>query len=108
MAEVPLRVDRSLLTPEQLALYDTWLEFFQHPGWKLFGEAMTPTMESNSRGYESAVGEQALGFLQGQTATFRQIFRHPSQVEASFLHLTGQLDQEVDTNDPVQPADWRV
>ena len=102
------RVDKTLLTEAQRGMYDTWQDFFSHPGWELMLRLLEPHIQSVDGQWEDCVGEQHLGRLQGSSKTFRFILSLPSQIEVEYLGMTGQLDGEVDTDDPVQPADWRA
>jgi hypothetical protein len=57
--------------------------------------------------YDTAVGEQHLGRIQGGLQVLRTLFSYNIRVETEFLALTGQLDSEDQvTDDPTQPGGW--
>ena len=105
-----IKVDRNLLTRQQRDEFDAWMDLFNHPGYKMLLERYVPHVNRIQIQFESAVGEQHLGSLQGALKTLRNLFSMPEQIQMEFLAVTGQLEQTQGqvTDDPVQPTDWQA
>lgn len=113
MEQKPIVLDKTLLTPEQRAEYDTWEKFFHGEDWTRLVSRVEPDISVLQNGYAKVRGEQNLGFLQGSLHVYYRVFVNlPDMINAEFLLLTGQLGNEEEedhrSDDPVSPEDWRV
>lgn len=100
-------VDRTLLTPEQRAEYDEWRQLFADRAFLRLLERLAEEGQRMQASYDTAIGEQHLGRIQGGLQVLRTLFSYNIRVETEFLALTGQLDSEDQvTDDPTQPGGW--
>jgi len=101
------RVDRTLLTSAQRAEYDAWQALFGDETFNRFVANLGEEAARLQSDYNTAIGEQHLGRIQGGLQVLRAIFNYNLRIETEFLALTGQLNPEDQvTNDPAQPGDW--
>lgn len=106
-----MTVDRTLLTSEQLAEWDTWLEFFNSSGWRNYTKRFEPIIANYREAYHEIEGEQALGRLQGALRMLSTLlYGTENAVNLEFEQLA-RVDEEEEgqgPNDPITPDDWDV
>jgi len=104
-----IKVDRALLTADQLKQYDRWQEFFHGPVWRDLIKRYEPRIEALQNSYHSVVGEQQLGNVQGALKAYYDVFEYlPDAIHLEFLLQTGQITQDAGLGyeDPESPDDW--
>ena len=106
-----LKIDRTLLTGDQIKELDRWEQFFAGPIWRDIVLRFDPEISGLQNSYGNVVGEQMLGRIQGSLLIFDRILgKLPQMVYADFLVKTGQLEgrtEDPSTEDPDGPTDWR-
>lgn len=94
-------VNRALLTAEQNAEYDAWVEMFNSRGWKQYCERFFPLIGSYQRQFPNAKGAQQLGIIQGCLRVLAMTAVNlPTSILLEALQATGQLDDGDDEDRP--------
>lgn len=103
-----IRVDRTLLTADQLREYDQWQEFFHGPVWRDLIQRYEPNIHALQNSYHTVQGEQMLGRVQGSLTILYNIFEHlPDMIHLEYLQKTGQIsDDDPSDEDLVDPGKW--
>lgn len=103
------KIDRTLLTKEQVNELDMWTELFHGPAWAALVKRHEDTIQVLQQSYHKVEGTQRLGQIQGALRVFYNLFVSlPDVINYEYLIATGQLGQEekgLDDN-PVSPTDW--
>jgi hypothetical protein len=107
-----IKVDRSKLSADELKELDRWEQFFHGPIWSDMIERFGPEIDQLQNSYANVIGEQHLGRTQGALQIYYRIFNTlPDMIHTEFLLKTGQLgtddEEDLSTEDPVSPEDWR-
>lgn len=103
-----IKIDRALLTADQIKEYDRWQEFFHGPIWRDLVKRYEPRIHALQSSYHRIVGEQQLGQVQGALNAYYDVFEHlPDLIHLEFLYQTGQIQDEGRGNDdPTMPGKW--
>jgi hypothetical protein len=104
-------IDRKLLSPEQEATLDSWLELFGSAGWRQYRQYMVNDIQRDYAQLPKAEGLQEIGRIQGRLSVYtKSLIDIEDDVKRLYLLLTGQLLGDPDdlghTDDLVQPGDW--
>lgn len=104
-----VKLDRALLTADQLKEYDRWQEFFHGPIWRDLVRRYEPRIDALQASYHRVQGEQNLGYVQGSLNTLYDVFLNlPDLVHLEFLLQTGQITENEGPSDedPVAHGKW--
>lgn len=88
------QIDRNLLTREQRQTLEVFEQGFKSTFWSLIVERFEQHNERNLAQYDSVLGEQALGLVQGLRRANAEVINLDAVIEREILAATGQDDSE--------------
>lgn len=92
--------NRALLSAEQQGELAAYERMFSSAGWQLASERLKTVFDGLGKQYDAAVGDQALGRIQGARDAFWRVLNLPTIIEAEFNMLGGQTQEATEPEWP--------
>lgn len=100
-----MEIDRTLLTPEQVNLVNTWEEFFKAGGWQLLLQRFAPQRDALLMALDAVKDTRELGIVQGSREILRQVIGLEQIIEGEMQAFVGAMETEREEQEESQGAD---